>query len=239
MSADDQQQSEIQDSIIDNEPVTRSDFLKKVVAGGVISVAAISGVGALQKAFGQGVTGGGNPSIGDLITQVQTLTKQLNTLQGQFADLISGKLQASELSTIKLDFNAMQSSDFQYLKLKQANSDDYFLKLDGIDGLSIKKLSTEDLTSHKGMVADFVADKWHSSDFQYIKLQQANSDGYLLKLDGIDGLSIKKLNTQDFTSHKGMVDSFVAQDVSALKIETADITFQKAKTALDQSDTTT
>jgi hypothetical protein len=100
---------EILDSVIGlDEPVSRSDFLKKLVAGGVVSVAALSGLGAMQKAFGQEIGGSsssisGNASdIPSLIQQVNQLSKQLGSLQTQFANLISGKLDVPEISIIKL-----------------------------------------------------------------------------------------------------------------------------------------
>jgi hypothetical protein len=95
------------DSVIGlDEPVSRSDFLKKLVAGGVVSVAALSGLGAMQKVFGQvgpsSSISGNASDIPSLIQQVDQLSKQLGALQTQFANLISGKLDVPEISIIKL-----------------------------------------------------------------------------------------------------------------------------------------
>src|SRR5260370_3667967 len=97
----DEANGDTQDATIDiNEPVSRKDFLQKVVAGGVISAVAITGLGGLQKVFGEKDSGqhesGDNSDIARLIQKVNQLSKQLGTLQGQFADVISGKMNVPE-----------------------------------------------------------------------------------------------------------------------------------------------
>lgn len=119
---------EIQDSIIDaDEQVSRSDFLRKLVAGGVISVAAVSGLGGLQKVFGETNTiseNGGKTDITDLIKQVEELSRQLGMLQNQFANAISGKLKIPELVVDK-----MTTSDGLFIKLDVPENG--FLKIEG------------------------------------------------------------------------------------------------------------
>ena len=160
--------SERQDSISDiDEPVSRSDFLKKLIAGGAISVAAISGLGGLEKAFGQAgpQSSSSGPSVEDLVQQVAALTKQLNTLQTQFNGLINGTIPADKLVANQINVSDIapykekggltlttdslylksQNSDFDYSKF--GVGENYFLKIDGIDGLTAKKCNVADIAA--------------------------------------------------------------------------------------------
>jgi hypothetical protein len=198
---------EIHDSMDDLEkPIDRSDFLKKLLAGGVISVAALSGLGGLQKALGQNTASGGTTGnsgdLASLIIVVDELRKELAALQGNFNGLVNGNFPAIKLTV----------GDIVAYK-EHVNIDSVVAHKLGIDG---------EFAAHKGSVDDFSFIKMQSSDFAYLKLKQSNTDEYFLKLDGVDGLTTAKINSQDISTIK-----MDAQDVSAIKIVTTDISFQK------------
>lgn len=245
--ADEESKVETQDTIVDiNEPVSRSDFLKKLVAGGAISVAAITGLGGLEKAFGQSATGGGGagtPSVEDLVMAVQKLTTQLNNLQTQFNGLINGTIPASKFVVNELDVSDIvaykekgltlstdalymksQNSDFDYQKL--GVGDNYFLKLDGIDGVTAVKLNTLDVATYKEnngltLSTDSLYLKSQNSEFDYSKL--GVGDNYFLKLDGIDGVTTVKLNTLDVATYKENNGLTLSTDTLYVKMANSDL----------------
>jgi hypothetical protein len=190
---------EILDSgIVLDEPVSRSDFLKKLVAGGVVSVAALSGLGAMQKVFGQEVGGpssisGNATDIPSLIQQVNQLSQQLGALQTQFANLISGKMDVPEISIIKLSVPETGS-----------------IKIDG--GAEFLKLHVPDTGSIK-IAGEATFLKFAVPETGSIKI---DGDSAFLKLSVPENGFLKVDGTASFTG-----------DATFVKIEATEITASK------------
>ena len=128
-SSDGDSKDDLHDSIIGfDEKINRSEFLKKLVAGGIISAVALSGLGKLN-AFGaensspnSGIDAkGGIPAV---IQQINSLRTQLDELQGQFENVISGKSVVPEMVVQKLT-----TSDGAFGKL--TIPDQGFMKISG------------------------------------------------------------------------------------------------------------
>ncbi len=227
-----------------NEPISRSDFLKKIVAGGVVSAVAISGFGGLQKVFAdnsQTSSLSSDISIEDLIQKVNQLQQALNNLQGQFSSFLSGKLQASEISTLKI-----------------SASDASFLKLDGIDGTFDKVQVPEtgylkingDATFLKIDVPENGFLKM-SGESTFLKLtvpengfMKINGDSSFLKLDVPENGFLKMEGDSSFLKLTVPENGFMkidSNDVSFLKLDATEIVADKivAGSIITKTPTTT
>ncbi|HYL66829.1 MAG TPA: hypothetical protein VEU72_06710 [Nitrosopumilaceae archaeon] len=227
----DEPTGDTQDAIIDiNEPISRSDFLKKVVAGGVISAVAITGIGGVQKVFGDKDSGkhiesGDNSDIANLIQKVNQLSKQLGDLQGQFADVISGKMNVPEMAVIKLTV-----PDNGFLKIngestfhKMSIPEDGFLKMEG------QSAFTGDSAFHKLSVPENGFLKIEG-DSAFLKMTipengflKMNGDATFLKLDVPDTGFLKIEGQSAFTGDAAFL-KLDATDIVAQKIVTGSIT---------------
>ncbi|TLX95830.1 MAG: hypothetical protein E6K91_01725 [Thaumarchaeota archaeon] len=127
--SDGESKNDSEDSIIDiNEKISRTDFLKKLVAGGVITVVGLSGLGGM-KVFAEkdphsNSGHGSHNNIAGIIQQVNQLRKQLGDLQTQFEGVISGKSVVPEMIVQKLT-----TSDGVFIKL--SIPDTGFMKING------------------------------------------------------------------------------------------------------------
>jgi hypothetical protein len=170
--------------IIDSEEkVSRSDFLKKLVTGGIVSVAAISGLGGVQKVLGESdnvqSTSGNDDStnISKLIHDVNKLRKQLGELQSQFANVISGKLAVPELIVDKLT-----TSDGAFLKLTVPGTEGGYVKINAES--TFYKLNVPDTGFMKV-----------SGDSAFVKLQVHDTEGGYVKINAES--TFYKLNVPD------------------------------------------
>jgi len=209
---EDEPTGDTQDAIIDiNEPISRSDFLKKVVAGGVISAVAITGIGGVQKVFGEKDPGkhtdsGDNSDIARLIQKVNQLSKQLGDLQGQFADVISGKMNVPEMAVIKLTV-----------------PENGFLKMNGDS--TFHKLSVPD-TGFLKIEGDTAFLKLTVPENGFLKM---NGDSTFLKLDVPENGFLKIEGDTAFLKLTVPENGFlkVNGDASFLKLDATDIVAQK------------
>jgi hypothetical protein len=205
--------SEGQDRVIEiDEQVSRSDFLKKLIAGGVVSVAAISGLGGLQKVLGQTNTGassaisGNGTTIDDLIQKVNQLTKQLG-------DITSGKVTVPELVVDKLTVPATETS---YVKIA-ADSTFYKIQVPATDGGYVKMAA--DSTFYKIQVPEngFLKCDGNSA---FLKLDVPATEGGYMKIDAQS--TFLKLEVPE--TGKMRID---ASDVAFIKIQARDIVANK------------
>ena len=151
---DGESKDDIQGLMIDlDQETSRADFLKKLIAGGVISAVALSGLGGL-KAFAEKDSksnsgNDGNNGLPGLIVQVNQLRTQLDTLQSQFGNIISGKSVVPEMTVQKLtvpDTGFIKiNGDSTFYKLTVPDTG--FLKIDG--DASFVKLDAAEITAQK------------------------------------------------------------------------------------------
>jgi hypothetical protein len=165
-----------------------------VLAGGAISVAAITGLGGLQKVFGEKDSGqhtefGDNSDIARLIQKVDQLSKQLGNLQGKFADVISGKMNVPEmvvnkLTTTDASFAKIDVPEGGFLKI---NGDASFIKLDAGESTFQK------MTVPEGGFLKLDGQSAFNGDATFLKLDvpdtgfmKINGDASFIKLDATD-----------------------------------------------------
>ena len=190
-----------QDSILDVEQkISRSEFLKRLAAGGVVSAVALSGLGSLQSAFGDKESHSKSENehgVPAIIQQLTKIRKQLDELQSQFGNLISGKLNVPELAVQKL-----MASNGTVIKLDI--HDTGYLKIDGLS------------TFHKLEVPDT---GYLKIDGQSTFLKLDIPESGFIKIDGQSMFLKLDIPKNGFIKVEG--------DAAFIKLNAAEITAQK------------